>query len=148
MHWVPTGQTVNKEYYIVVLREFSKRFRRKKPALFMSVAFLPGQCTSLQLHPCHRLFDQDVPLPPYSPVTFGYSLSSEAVVMRELRRWKRLWRRPLTRSNKTTSMGPPEVVGTVEQVHCSRRRLLWRGLEFHVCTINKSALTKKVWKLI
>ena len=24
-----------------------------------SVAFLPGQCTSLQLHPCHRLFDQD-----------------------------------------------------------------------------------------
>ena len=26
-------------------------------------------------------------------VTFGYSLSSEAVVMRQLRRWKRLWRR-------------------------------------------------------
>ena len=24
-----------------------------------SVAFPPGQCTSLQLHPCHRLFDQD-----------------------------------------------------------------------------------------
>ena len=24
-----------------------------------SVAFLPGQCTSAQLHPCHRLFDQD-----------------------------------------------------------------------------------------
>ena len=23
------------------------------------VAFPPGQCTSLQLHPCHRLFDQD-----------------------------------------------------------------------------------------
>ena len=32
------------------------------------------------------------------PVTFGYSLSSEAVVMRQLRRWKRLWRRSLTRS--------------------------------------------------
>ena len=29
-----------------------------------------------------------------------------------------------------------------------RRRLLRRGLEFHVCTINKSAHTKKVWKLI
>ena len=37
------------------------------------------------------------------PVTFRYSLSSEAVVMR---RWKRLWRRPLTRSHKRTSMGP------------------------------------------
>ena len=31
---------------------------------------------------------------------------------------------------------------------CSWRRLLQRGLEFHVCTINKSAHTKKVWKLI
>ena len=39
------------------------------------------------------------------PVTFGYSLSSEAVVMRQLRRWKRLWRRSLTRSHKRTSMG-------------------------------------------
>ena len=82
------------------------------------------------------------------PVTFGYSLSSEAVVMRQLRRWKRLWRRSLTRSHKRTSMGLPEVVGTIQQVHCSRRRLLRRRLEFHVCTINKSAHTKKVWKLI
>ena len=40
------------------------------------------------------------------PVTFGYSLSSEAVVMRQLRRWTRLWRRSLTRSHKRTSMGP------------------------------------------
>ena len=39
-------------------------------------------------------------------VTFAYSLSSEAVVMRQLRRWKRLWRRSLTRSHKRTSMGP------------------------------------------
>ena len=38
-------------------------------------------------------------------VTFGYSLSSEAVAMRQLRRWKRLWRRPLTRSHERTSMG-------------------------------------------
>ena len=36
-----------------------------------SVAFPPGQCTSPQLYPCHRLFDQDghqtVPQPPYRP---------------------------------------------------------------------------------
>ena len=33
-----------------------------------SVAFPPGQCTSPQLHPCHRLFDQDGHQdPPYSP---------------------------------------------------------------------------------
>ena len=44
------------------------------------------------------------------PVTFGYSLSSrknlEAVVMRQLRGWERLWRRSLTRSHKRTSMEP------------------------------------------
>ena len=34
MHWVPTRQTVNKEYYVEVLREFRKRFRRKRSALF------------------------------------------------------------------------------------------------------------------
>ena len=36
MHWVPAGQTVNKKYYVEVLREFRKRFRRKKPELFKS----------------------------------------------------------------------------------------------------------------
>ena len=40
------------------------------------------------------------------PMTFAYSLSSEAVIMRQLRRWKRLWWRSLTRSHKRTSMGP------------------------------------------
>ena len=40
------------------------------------------------------------------PVTFAYSLNSEAVIMRQLRRWKRLWRRSLTCSHKRTSMGP------------------------------------------
>ena len=62
------------------------------------------------------------------PVTFAYSLSSEAVVMRQLRRWKRLWRRSLIRG---LPWGLPEVVGTV-QVHCNRKRLLRRGLEFHM----------------
>ena len=36
MHWVPTGQTVNKEYCVEVLREFRKRFLGKRPALFKS----------------------------------------------------------------------------------------------------------------
>ena len=39
--------------------------------------------------------------------------------------------------------GPPEVVETLQQVHCSWRRLRRRVLEFYVCTDNKSALTKK-----
>ena len=61
-----------------------------------SVAFPPEQCTSPQLQPCHRLFDQDghqdkfltVPIvQTLLPVTFGYSLSLQAVVMRQLMRW-------------------------------------------------------------
>ena len=112
-----------------------------------SVAFRPGQWTSPQLHPCHRLFDQDGHQDSSSPSLYSIPCSPwlwgswGAVVMRELRKWKRLWRRELP-------WGLPEVVGTVQQVHCSRRRLLRRGLEFYVCTINKSAHTKKVWKLI
>ena len=75
-----------------------------------SVAFPPGQYTSPQLYPFQRQFDQDgyqdsSSLSLLLPVTFGYSLSSEAVVMRQLR-WKRLWRRLLIRWHKRTSMGP------------------------------------------
>ena len=77
------------------------------------------------------------------PVTFGYSVSSRKNLEAVVKRWrdergcdKGHWHahtRGLPRSL-------PEAVGTV-RVHCSRRRLLQRGLEFHVCTINKSAHT-------
>ena len=33
--------------------------RVQEEAISRSVAFPPGQCSSPQLHPCHRLFDQD-----------------------------------------------------------------------------------------
>ena len=58
-------------------------------------------------------------VPTLLPVTFGYSLSSEAVVMRQLRRWKRLWQRSLTRSHERTSMGPSRTCwnGTTSALH-------------------------------
>ena len=70
------------------------------------------------------------------PVTFGYSLSSQYVVMRQCEdgHWPT--------HTRGLRWGLPEVVETVQQVHCNRRRLLRRWLEFHVCTINKSAHTK------
>ena len=71
-----------------------------------SVAFPPGQYTSLQLHPCHGQFLGLPIVQTLLPVIFGYSLSSQAVVMRQLRKWKRLWRRSLIRSHKRTSMRP------------------------------------------
>ena len=59
MHWFPTEQTVSKEYYVKVLRDFRKIFLSEKASTLQigSVAFPRGQCTSPQLHPCHRLFE-------------------------------------------------------------------------------------------
>ena len=104
-----------------------------------SVAFPPGQCTRPQLHPCHRLFDRDGHQGSWSQfpivqtsllVTFGYSLSSEAIVMRQVRRWKRLWRRSLTRSHKRISMGPSRSCwnGTTSVLH--PEEITWKGTKF------------------
>ena len=69
MHWVPTGQTVNKEYYVEVLREFRKRFRRKRPALFKSGQWHFHHDTA-PVHNSILVTDyliKTVPQPPYSP---------------------------------------------------------------------------------
>ena len=116
MHWVPNGQTVNKEYYVEVLREFRKRFCRKRPALFKSGPWYflqdnaPVHSSILVTDYLTKMGIKTVPHPPYSPdlapCDFSYSLGLEAVVMRQLRRLKRLWRRSLTSSHKRTSMEP------------------------------------------
>ena len=64
------------------------------------------------------------------PVTFGYSLSSEAVVMRQLRRWNKLWRRSLTRWYKRTSIGPFRscwngTTSALQPEEKSIQRILW-----------------------
>ena len=73
MHWVPTGQTVNKEYYFEVLREFRKRFLGKRPALFKSAQWHFHQ-DNTPVHNCILVTDyltkmgiKTVPHPPYSP---------------------------------------------------------------------------------
>ena len=111
-YWI---RTVNKEYYVEVLREFRKIFRRKRPALFKSGQWhfhqdnAPVYNSILVTDYLTKMGIKTVPHSPYSqdlalPVTFGYSLSSrkslEAVIMRQLRRWKRLWRGSLTRSHE------------------------------------------------
>ena len=117
-----------------------------------SVAFPPGQCTSPKLHRCHRLFDQDGHQDSSSsllPVTFVNSLRTEAVVMGQLRRWKRLWRRSLIRSHKTTCMGPSRSCWNDTTSELQPEEMTSKGSRvLYVCTINKSAHTKKVWKLI
>ena len=96
MHWVPTGQTVNKEYYVEVLRELRKRFRRKRPALFKSAQWHFHQ-DNAPVHNSILVIDyltkmgirQFLNLPMVQtllPGTYAYSLSSQAVVIRQLRR--------------------------------------------------------------
>ncbi len=59
MLWVPTEQTVNKEYSVEVLREFTKRFIGKRPALFKSGQWHFQQDKTLVHNSILRLFDQD-----------------------------------------------------------------------------------------
>ena len=72
MHWVPTGQTVNKEYYVEVLREFRKRFCRKRPALFKSGQWYfhqdnaPVHNSILVTDYLTKMGIKTVPQPPYS----------------------------------------------------------------------------------
>ena len=73
MHWVPTGQTVNKEYYVELLREFRKRFRRKRPALFKSAQWhfhldnAPVYNSILVTDYLTKMGIKTVPHRPYSP---------------------------------------------------------------------------------
>ena len=73
MLWVPTGQTVNKEYYIVVLREFRNRFRRKRPAIFKSGQWhfhqdnAPVHNTNLVADYLTKMDIKIVPHSPYCP---------------------------------------------------------------------------------
>ena len=72
MHWVPTGQTVNKEYYVEVLREFRKRFRWKRPVLFKSGQWhfhkdnAPVHNSILVKDYLTKMGIKTVPHPPYS----------------------------------------------------------------------------------
>ena len=72
-HCVPTGQTVNKEYYVEVLREFRKRFLGKRPALFKSAQWhfhqdnVPVNNSILVTDYLTKMGINIVPHTPYSP---------------------------------------------------------------------------------
>ena len=73
IHWVPTGQTINKEYYVEVIREFRKRFRWKRPVLFKSGQWhfhqdnIPVYNSILVTDYLIKMSIKTVPQPPYSP---------------------------------------------------------------------------------
>ena len=120
-----------------------------------SVAFLPGQYTSPQLFVTDYLRKMGIkivlPLP-YSPdlapcdfCLFPKLRGCHYETIEEVKEAVTKVIDILTQEDFHGAFA--EVVGMV-QVHCSQTRLLRRGLEFYMCNINKSAHTKKVWKLI
>ena len=113
-----------------------------------SVAFLPGQYTSPQLHPCHRLFTKTgiktVRHPSYSPdftpcdfCLFPKLRSCRYETNEEMKE-------AVTKFIDTlTPWGFPEVVGTVQQVDCSRGRLLRKYLRF-MCVLSTKVPKRKM----
>ena len=113
---------------------FRKRFRWKRPALFKSGQWHFHQ-DNAPIHNSILITDyltktdiKTVPHRPYSPdLAPSYFLSSEAVLMRQLRRWKRLWRRSLTRSHKRTSMGPSRSCWNGTTSALQPEEITWKG---------------------
>ena len=134
-------------------REFMKRFCRKRPALFKSGQWYfqqnnaPVHNSILVTDNLTKIGIKTVPQPPYSP---NLALCD-------------FWLSPKLRGCRYETIeemkeAVTKVIDTLTQkdfngafqklLHSSRRRLLRRGQEFHVCTINKSDHTKKVRKFI
>ena len=139
------------------LREFRERFHRKRPALFKSGQWhfhqdnAPVHNSILVTDYLTKMGIKTVPPRPYSrylaPCDFSLFLKLSL-----WDNWDNWWdERGYDEGHWHAQTGGipwglPEVVWTVNEVHCNRRRVFWRGIEFHVCTLNKSAHTKKVWK--
>ena len=115
-----------------------------------SVAFPQGQCTSPQLNLCNRLFDQDghqdIPYPPYSP----HLAPSDFWLFPKLTgcRYETIEEMKEAVTKVIDTLTQEDFHGSSQKLlerynKCSWRWLLRRGLEFHVCTINKSAHMKK-----
>ena len=119
-------------------------------------AFPPGQYTSLQLHPGPRLFDQDghqdgfLPhfSPDLAPRDFWLFPKVRGCRYETIEEMEEAVTKVIGTLTQEDFQGAFQIVGTVQQVHCSWRRLLRRGLEFYMCTFNKMPMQKKVWKFI
>ena len=117
-----------------------------------SVAFPPGQYTSSQHYPCQRLFDQvgikTIPQPPYCPDL----TPCDFCLFPKLRgcRYETTEEMKEAVEKVIDMLTQEDFDGALQKLleQCSNciaagGYYLERGLEFHVCTINKSANTKK-----
>ena len=119
-----------------------------------SVAFPPGQYTSPQLYPVtdylSKMGIKTVRHPSYSPDVDPYDFwlfpELRSCCYETIEEMKKAVTKIIDTLTQKDFHGAFQKL--LQLVHCSWKRLLRRGLEFHVCTLNKSTHTKKVWKLI
>ena len=140
MHWFLTGQTVNEEYYVEVLRSSGRDSVGRGQ-------HSPNRVSGISTKTIHQSLSQTIwprwasrqffTLPIVQalfPVTFGYYQSSrknlEVVDMRKLRRWKRLWRKSSTRSHKRTSMWPSTSFWNVTTSALQLEKIKSKGTRF------------------
>ena len=146
-------------YYVEILMEFRKRFRRKRPALFKSGQWHFHQDTAPVHNPIlvtdylTKMGIKTVAYPPYSPDlapgNFCLFLKLRGCRYETIEKMKEAVTKVIDTLTQEDFHGAfQKLLERYNKCICSRRRLLRRKLEFHVCTINKSAHTKKVWKLI
>ena len=112
-----------------------------------SVAFPPRQCTSPQFHPCHRLFDQNGHQDNCS-LWFWLFPKLRGCHYKTIEEMKEALTKVINMLTQEDFHGAFQRL--LEQYKCiaAGGDYFKEGLEFHVCTINKSAHTKKVWKPI
>ena len=111
MHLVSTGQTLNKEYYVKAFWEFRKRYLRKWPAPFKSGQWhfhLDNAAVHNSILVTDYLTKRGMKTSSSSRLSSPSSLWLLVIPLaqRQMRRWKKLWRRSLTRSYKRTSTAP------------------------------------------
>ena len=142
------------------LSEFSKRFRRKRPALFKSGQWhfhqdnAPVHNSILVTDYLSKMGIKSVPHPPYrpdlSPCNFWLFPKLIGCCYETIEEMKEAVTKVIDMFIQEDFHGAFQKLLEWHNkcIAAGGRRLLRRGLEFQVCTINKSADTKKVWKLI
>ena len=110
MHLIPTGLKVNKEFYVEVLREFRKIFRRKRPALFQAGQW-HFQQDNAPVHNSIVVTDYLTYMgiktvrPDLAPCDFWLFPKLSGCLYETTEEMKEAGRRSLTRSPRRTSMG-------------------------------------------
>ena len=139
-------------YYVEVLRKFSKTFCRKRPALFKSAQWFfhqdntPVQNSIFVTDYLIKMDIKTVPHPPYSPdlAVCDFWLFPKLTGCR----YERIEEMKEAVTKVIDKLTQADFHGALQKLLERYNKCTAARGDYFVCTINKSAHTKKVWKLI